>query len=146
MMFIDTSVLLILILLAICLIYAYFGRFSEATLFYGKKISDTNSETGYQDAITPPWVTSLTIVSMLPPIIMLLYIWYSYDWIAGVMTIVFFMFSVSIIRILLPKKDSEHFKSLILKSLNIRHDKFVSNNDDSHAFASKHLIDKLTRL
>jgi len=77
---------------------------------------------------------------------MLLYILYSYDWIAGVMTIVFFMFSVSMIRILLPKKDSEHFKGLILKSLNTRYDKFISISDDNRAFASKVLIDKLTKL
>jgi len=145
-MYIDISVLLIFILLTISLIYTYFSRFSEATLFYGKKISDTDSKTGYQDAITPPWTVGLTIVSMLLLIIMLLYIWYSYDWIAGVMTIVFFMFSVSMIRILLPKKDSEHFKGLILKSLNARYDKFTSSNDDSRAFASKALIDKLTKL
>jgi len=145
-MYIDISVLIIFILLAVSLIYAYFGRFSEAALFYGKKISDADSKTGYQDAITPPWTVGLTIVSMLLPIIMLLYIWYSYDWIAGVMTIVFFMFSVSMIRILLPKKDSKHFKGLILKSLNARYDKFTSSNDDSRAFASKLLIDKLTKL
>ena len=146
MTYIDISVLLIFILLAVFLIYAYFGRFSEATLFYGKKISDTDSKTGYQDAITPPWTVGLTIVSMLLPIIMLLYIWYSYDWIAGVITIVFFMFSVSMIRIFLPKKDGEYFKGLILKSLNTRYDKFASSNDDSRAFASKLLIDKLTKL
>jgi len=46
-MYIDISVLIIFILLAVSLIYAYFGRFSEAALFYGKKISDTGSETGY---------------------------------------------------------------------------------------------------
>jgi len=145
-MYIDISVLLIFILLAVFLIYAYFGRFSEATLFYGKKISDADSKTGYQDAITPPWTIGLTIVSMLLPIIMLLYIWYSYDWIAGAITIVFFMFSVSMIRIFLPKKDGEYFKGLILKSLNTRYDKFLSSNDDSRAFASKLLIDKLTKL
>jgi hypothetical protein len=132
--------------LAVSLIYAYFGRFSEAALFYGKKISDTGSETGYQDAITPPWTVGLNIVSMFLPNIMLLYIWYSYDWIAGVMAIVFFMFSVSMIRIFLPKKDGEYFKGLILKSLNTRYDKFLSSNDDSRAFASKLLIDKLTKL
>ncbi len=145
-MYIDISVLIIFILLAVSLIYAYFGRFSEAALFYGKKISDTGSETGYQDAITPPWTVGLNIVSMLLPNIMLLYILYSYDWIAGVMTIVFFMFSVSMIRIFLPKKDGEYFKGLILKSLNTRYDKFLSSNDDSRAFASKFLIDKLTKL
>ena len=145
-MYIDISVLLIFILLAIILIYAYFGRFSEATLFYGNKISDTDSKTGYQDAITPPWTVGLTIASMLLPIIMLFYIWYSYDWVAVVMTIVFFMFTVTMIRITLPKKDGKYFKSLILKSLNTRYDKFVSNEDNSRAFASKALIDKLTKL
>lgn len=145
-MYIDTSVLLIFILLLTSLVYAYFGRFSEATLFYGKKISGTDSETGYQDAITPPWTVGLTIVSMLLPIIMLLYIWYLYDWIVVVMTVAFFIFSVAAIRIVLPKKDGEYFKVLILKSLNTRYDKFISISDDNRASASKVLIDKLTKL
>jgi hypothetical protein len=51
------NVLLWISILAVLLPLAYSLRFTEATLLFGRALSETNSGTGFQAAISPPWET-----------------------------------------------------------------------------------------
>ena len=57
-------VLYFIVMYATSLILGYALAFNRATLTIGRSISDTDSKTGFQDAITPPWLTNFSLVTV----------------------------------------------------------------------------------
>lgn len=134
----------IILLWLVSLLLGYSLAFSGATLTIGKSISDTDSPTGFQDAITPPWSTNLTLLSYAATIGVIGYGWYEYGWLVGIGITIGFIFLVPINKvILLPKSESEHFRRLILRSIMNRYTDLVKSGDQMRASAMAALLEKL---
>ncbi len=126
------------------LLLGYSLAFNGATLAIGKTISDTDSPTGFQDAVTPPWSTNLALVSYAMSIGVVGYGWYQYGWLTGIgLTVAFFLVVVINKVVLLPKSESDHFKRLILHSMMNRYADFIKSGDSMRASAMAALLEKL---
>ena len=125
------------------LLLGYSLAFSGATLTIGRSISDTGSSTGFQDAITPPLSTNLTIVSYAVATGVVGFGWHQYGWLSGIGIIVVFFFLVAVNQVLLlPKSESDHFQRLILRSMINRHADFKKSGDSVRATAMAMLLEK----
>jgi len=119
--------------------------FSEATLLIGKSISDTDSKRGFQNAITPPWDTNLGLFTYLIVVpASVIYGFIKYGWLAGIgaMAGLFFLMSFNKV-VLLPKKDSEHFRALIIQSMIGRYADYTRDHNEFRASAMKELLEQL---
>jgi hypothetical protein len=126
------------------LLLGYSLAFNGATLAIGRSISDTGSPAGFQDAITPPWSTSLAIVAYAVSIGAIGYGWYQYGWLPGIGITIGFFFLVPINKVvLLPKSESNHFRRLILHSMMNRYADFIKSGDKMRASAMAALLNKL---
>lgn len=134
----------IIMLWFVSLLFSYSIMFNRATLDIGKSISDTDSSTGYQDAITPPWSTKLMLVSFVVSIGTVISGWYQYGWLIGIAITISYLVLVQInIAVLLPKRRSNHFRHLIIRSMMIRYADFVKTGDIMRASAMAALLEKL---
>jgi len=128
----------------ISLLLGYELAFTQATLMIGRSISDTDSKTGYQDAITPPWSTNLGLAIYVVTAGGVVYGFIKYGWLVGLGIIVGFLFLMSLNKvILLPKKDSEHFRRIITGSMIRRYANYLRDGDELRASAMKTLLEKL---
>jgi hypothetical protein len=131
-------------LYVVSLLLGYDSAFSEATLMIGKSISDTDSRTGYQDAITPPILSILGFVLYGIVLAWVVYGFIKYGWLVGLGIIVGLLFLMSLNKvILLPKKDSEHFRRIITRSIIRRHADYLRDGDELRASAVKMLLERL---
>jgi hypothetical protein len=126
------------------LLLGYSLVFQEATLAIGRSISDTDSPTGFQDAITPPWSTNLALLSYASSIGAVGYGWYQYGWLMGIGITIAFFFLVAINKVvLLPKSESDHFKWQILQSMINRYADSIKSGDSIRASGMATLLEKL---
>jgi hypothetical protein len=121
---------------------AYTISFSGATLAFGRALSTTNSKTGYQDAVTPPWAGKFAFLMYGTTIVVIVASWWAFGAYRGSMSIVVFIASVIASRQILPAEDSFHYKSLIIQSMASRYADYVRDNDKVRAAAMKDLLDK----
>lgn len=134
----------ITVLWAASLMFAYTLVFSRATLIIGKSISYSDSPTGFQDAITPPWSTKFTILAYAISIGVIGYGWYEYGWLAGLgISCGFCILLVPLSFFILPKSNSEHFRRLIIHSLMNRYADFAKSGDEMRAAATASLLERL---
>jgi hypothetical protein len=137
-------IIYIILLWLASLLLGYSLVFASATLATGKSISGTDSSRGFQDAITPPWSTNLTLFSYAASIGAVSYGWYEYGWLTGLGIILGFFFLIAINQgLLLPKSDGEHYRWLILSSMGNRYTDYVKSGDQIRASAMGDLLKKL---
>ena len=121
-----TELLFASILISSAFLSAYLLRFTEATLYLGKKLSSADSKTGFQDAITPPWKTRLHLFSMILTLVIFAYGIYLYGVFIGLGLGVFRIMLVALIKlIVLPNIDSSHYEQLIFRSMTNRYADFT---------------------
>lgn len=133
-----------LVLFTVSLLLGYALAFTEATLMIGRSISDTDSRTGYQDAITPPKSSTLSLVIYAIVLAWVVYGFIKYGWLVGIGIIVGLIFLTALNKvILLPKKDSEHFRRIIIDSMIRRYANYLREGDELRASALKMLLEKL---
>jgi len=122
--------------------FAYTLQFTSATLSMGKELSDTESSTGFQDAITPPWQTNLAIVVYLGSVVVIGVTWWQLGWVSalGVAAVIFIGSYVA--KFALPKPTGNHYKGLIIRSMVSRHAGYVRDGDALKAAAVKILLVK----
>lgn len=126
------------------LLLGYSLAFNGATLAIGRSIADTDSPTGFQDAITPSWSSNLALLSYAASIGAVGYGWYQYGWLTGIGITIVYLFIVAINNVaLLPKSESEHFRRLILYSMINRYANFNKTGDCVRATAMAVLLEKL---
>jgi hypothetical protein len=122
----------------------YVLAFTESTHTIGRAISDTDTPTGFQDAITPPRISTFAIVIYIICIGGFIFSFWRFGWLAGIGTTVGFLFVVPLNKVLiLPKPDSEHFRNIIIRSMVNRHADFVKSGDMLRASAMAVLLEKL---
>jgi hypothetical protein len=121
---------------------AYSLRFTGATLLFGRALSETNSGTGFQSAISPPWEVAFGLVVYCLTLAILAYSWYAFGVGRAMITFATFLVAMMIFRHLLPREDSDHYKKLILQSMSRRYANFVRDGDTIRAAAMKGLLEK----
>lgn len=133
-----------ILLYAVSLLFAYVIAFNGATLHWGRSLSVTNSPTGYQNAITPPWYAIVAYVTYAASLVVIGYGWYKYGWLAGIgITFGFFALNVFNTAVVLPKSDSNHFRNLILRSMIRRYANFVKSGDQLREAAMGDLLERM---
>ena len=120
--------------------FAYTMSFTKSTLIFGRELSETNSDTGFQDAITPPWQTKLAIITYAIVIAAITIIWWYEGWVSGIGAVVFIFLGSGLTSLILPKQNSIHFRGLILRSMCTRYADYVRDGDNMRAQAMKELL------
>jgi hypothetical protein len=117
-------------------------QFTATTLAMGRELSDTDSPTGYQDAITPPWQSNLALFTYASVLILTVLMWWNAGWLAAFSAFAAMFFGASIVRCALPGRNGPHFRNLILQSMCRRYADYVRDGDVMRADAMKHLLDR----
>lgn len=132
-----------ILLYAASLLFGYVIAFNGATFHWGRSLSVTDSPTGYQNAITPPWYAIVAYVTYAVSLAVVGYGWYKYGWLAGIgITFGFFALNVFNTAVVLPKSDSNYFRNLIVRSM-IKETDFVKSGDQLREAAMGDLLDKM---
>jgi uncharacterized membrane protein len=132
------------VLYLISLFLGYTLIFNRATLLIGTEISYDNSPTGFQDAVTPPWLTSFSIFSYVVSLGWIVFGFYKFGIVIGIVSIIALIIVAFVnIAIVLPKRDSDHFEKLILNSMLNRYANYVKDGDELRAAAMGDLLERL---
>ncbi|GEM_PF-1596326 len=134
----DSVFYILAIIMAIA--FRYNLQMNGMTLTIGKLLSDTDSPTGFQDAITPPEHTNFTLLTWVSIVILISTA--SYFSGAGIATFAIFTLTSILTGIFLQDKTKEHCTLRIYKSMVRRYADFIRNNDTVRAAALYALIDK----
>jgi hypothetical protein len=108
----------------------------------GRSISKIPEGRGLQDAITPRWSTWIAILIYGLCLLGIGSGWYKFGWIIGLLSIVGLLLVARINHIFLPKKDSEHFKHIIISSLMRRYADYRRDEDTLRADAVASVLDR----
>lgn len=121
---------------------AYFNNFSGATLALGRMLSSAGTKTGYQDAVTPPWVTKIGLLSYGLSVSIIAMSFYFYSAYRGCAAIVVIMGGMVGFGMILPRSESAHYKILIIQSMASRYANYLRDNDKLRAAVMKELLEK----
>lgn len=125
----------------LAVLFRYFLALSNACLVIGKSISDVESRTGFQDAITPPMSTNVTFMTWIGIAGVLGYTVYEFGWgTAGIALAIFAFVSILVGAMLVPGPESPHFVRLIYGSMVRRYANFEREGDHLRSAAMKDLI------
>ena len=126
------------------ILFCYNHNLTQACKIIGVAISDTDSSTGYQDAITPPNSTNIYLATALAIVVVLGYAVYAFGWgTGGIALAVFFFVSALAGATIMPKPQSIHYLKRIYGSMANRYADFQKEGDSVRAVAIKDLIDKV---
>lgn len=121
---------------------AYTLLFSSATLSMGREFSEASSGRGFQDAISPPWVTNLGLVVYLCSALIVGLMWWETGFLSAVGSAALILFGSSIAKLVLPKPNGDHYRNLILRSMMSRYANYVRDSDTLRAEAMGQLLKK----
>jgi hypothetical protein len=129
-------------------IHAYSGQLLATTLWAGRAIAPPGSEammpTGFQDAITPPWQTRLTLVWIVGYVALLivgsLQLWYF-----GVVAVVVALVAFGVARVILPSRVAWCLR-LIANSLANREADYQRDEDTARAEAAREMFSRIALL
>ncbi len=122
--------------------FAYTMQFTAATLSIGRELSDTNSATGFQNAITPPWQTNLAIFVYIACVAVIVIMWWQIGWLSALGSAAVIFIGSLLTKIILPKPYSIHYRNLISQSMCSRYANYTRDGDDMRAQAMKQLLIK----
>jgi hypothetical protein len=131
-------------LYAVSLLWGYQLAYHETTRIIGRSISDTGSKDGFQPAIMSPRSTTLALILYAVILGSVVYGAIRYGWLAGIGVLVGLIIASALNKVfLLPKKDSEHFRRMVVHSLIRRHANYLKNGDELRASAVGYLLERL---
>lgn len=126
--------------IALLPLLAYSLQFTAATLLLGRALSESNSGTGFQAAISPPWETCFGLLMYGLTLLLVGAWWYEFGVGRAILCVITLFAGLSIGGRLLPKPDSLHFKALIIQSMANRYANFVRDGDHVRGDAMKMLL------
>lgn len=137
-----------LLVFALAIAIRYMLGHTQACLYVGKAISDTDSKTGLQDAVTPPLASKITIFLWLAAFLLLGYSFWSLGSGTGFIALAeFIVVTVVAGAVLIPKADSPHFIKSIYKSAVGRVADYARDGDQMRSDAMRELVVRIeTRL
>lgn len=125
-------------------IFRYQLGLTDACKTMGVKISSGATNTGYQDAITPPSSTNLTLLTWALIVALSLYAIFGFGWSEfGIVAGTFLVMSIVSGASFVPKPDSEHYVRRIYRSMVNRYADYEKAGDRVRSAAMKELIDKV---
>ena len=128
----------------LCLAVGYVVSLAGATLLLGRSLSETGSPTGFQDAVTPPRSSTITLGIYAISVGSLIYGVWRFGFLRGIGILVAFGLAVVLNRrLLLPKPESPHFRGLILRSMIGRHADYIKAGDTLRAAPLGSLLAKM---
>lgn len=96
--------------------FAYTMQFTASTRELGVELSDSDSGTGFQDAVTPPWQTNLAMVTYIGSFALIAVMWWRFGWKPGLGSFAVIFFGSILAKQILPKLNGNHYRHLILHS------------------------------
>jgi uncharacterized membrane protein YkgB len=123
-------------------VLGYELQFTAATLSFGRSLSDSNTGTGFQAAITSPWSTMGGLVIYVLTLTLVGISWYEFGIVRALLSATILLVGLSFTRRLFPSPESEHFKALIIRSMGNRYADFVRDGDRVRGDAMKMLLQK----
>jgi hypothetical protein len=121
---------------------AYSLQFTEATLLLGRSLSDSGSKTGFQDAITPPWESKLSLVTYGLTLALIAASWIQFGFGRATLCVIALFVGLLIARRILPKPDSLHFKVVIIRSMSNRFADYMRDGDQVRGDMMKMLLQR----
>ena len=122
--------------------FAYNMQFTTATLSMGRELSDTDSSTGFQNAITPPWQSNFAAVVYLGCVVVVGIMWWRLGWESALGGAAVILICGSVAKLVLPKPTGGHYRRLIISSMISRYADYVRDGDTLRADAVKQLLVK----
>lgn len=135
------TVALWLVAVALAFGFAYTMEFGASTLAMGRELSGEASGTGYQDAITPPWYTKLTMCVYAGALLLFGVMAWQVGWGSAFGSLGVIFFGAIVAKRLLPRAGSPHFVNHICRSMLSRYADYVRDGDTIRAEAMKGLLD-----
>ena len=71
------------------------------------ELADTDSGTGVQDAITPPWQTKFAMFAYIGSLLVIVGMWSEFGWQSGLGSLAVILFGAALARQILPKPSGE---------------------------------------
>ena len=125
------------------ILFRYNLGLTQSCKIVGINLSDTESDTGFQDAITPPSSSNVTLVSWIVIIGLFVFTTYQFGWGSfGISFAVFLIFTVVAGAIFIPKPESKHYLERIYTSMKDRCVNYEKSGDTEKNLAMKNLIEK----
>ena len=132
---------------ALAIAFRYQLGITASCLYFGKQLSGQPAGTGFQNSLTPPISTNISILVWLIGAFVIGTMFWFYGIYHGLGAVALFIF-VSILAgaLLIPAPNSDHFLKLIYNSMANRHANFVKSNDTVRALAASHLVERMQNL
>jgi hypothetical protein len=112
----------------------------------GVKLSDEDSYTGLQDAVTPGYHVYVSVIIWIILAGVFVYAFISEGIISALIAVAIFLASSLIAgMVFIPKANAGHYKKLIYGSMNRRYKNFIEKGDKARAVAIKVLIDRFDK-
>jgi hypothetical protein len=126
------------------IVFRYQLGLANACKVIGVRISSETTKTGYQDAVTPPSSTNLTMLVWVSIVALFLYVIFGFGWsefwiVAGTFILASIVAGASFV----PKPDSAHYVRRIYRSMANRYADYVKAGDTVRADVMKELIDRV---
>lgn len=135
-------IIYIIVGLIVSAILAYQLRFTESTKYNGVRIAKDDSNTGLQNAITPPMSSNLGLLVYALTICFLGYCFYSLGWKYGIAFLFGLFVCTALVGVFLPKPESNHFYNIIIRSLMNRYANYKKTGDSVRASAIKDILNR----
>ena len=125
---------------AIAFVLAYTLQLSAAALAVGRALSESDSTTGLQDAVTPPWQASVALATYLAVLAVIAFAWWWEGWATALGVLGTVLVGTALFKRFSPQPASEHYRAAILRSMSRRYADFVRNGDTVRAEGMKMLL------
>ena len=89
---------------------SYTVQWAGATRAFGMELADTDSGTGFQDAITPPWQTKFAMFAYGGSLLVIVATWVDHGWLSGLGSLAVIVLGMYPARLILPKLNGEHYR------------------------------------
>jgi hypothetical protein len=121
---------------------SYILQFSHATLSIGRALSSTDSKTGFQDAITPPWETNLALTIYIGIAVVDGITWWLLGWVSAVVALGIIFLGGMLFTFVFSRVLGDHYQRMIFQSMISRYANYLRDGDKLRADAMKHLLVK----
>ena len=130
----------------IAAIIRYMLGLSQACLYVGKAISETDTKTGFQDAVTPPMASNIALITWAAAIALIGYGVWQFGAITGAIAIGILILTIIVAgAIAIPQPNSRHFVQMIYHSLANRVANYAKANDHMRSEAAAMLVASIER-
>ena len=126
------------------ILFRYHLGLTNACKTIGVQLGSGTTQTGYQDAITPPSSTNLTLLTWALIVALLLYAIFGFGWSEfGIVAGTFLVASIVAGASFVPKPDSAHYVRRIYRSMVNRYADYDKQGDRVRSDAMRELVDRV---